>query len=563
MLKLLDRVFTRILILAVLALCALGALGLFVLSESKDNLYEQKKTDIRHVVETAVAIAADYDKRAAAGQMSAEAAQAEAKKIISAIRYEGGQEYIFGLDMNGIMIVHPTKPERVGKNLWEEKDPSGRLYIQDFITAAKAGGNHVSYYFNPPKSTEWVKKVSYIGTYKPWGWAIGSGILIDDVETMHGRMVQKVLIGLGIIGLLLLGAAMLVTRSIVKPLSRLTSSLQRIAGGDIEAPVEGVKRRDEFGTIARAVIDVRDAISRQTAERMHQDEEAKAHSDSERRKLLSQLSESLDVQVNAIAESVETSARNLVDTARSMHSVSESARHEADDASRASQMTAERVATVGSASEQLDGAINEISARVHESSEISQHAVTQTREAHNIVRNLSNASAEIGKVVSLIQAIAAQTNLLALNATIEAARAGESGKGFAVVATEVKTLASQTAQATEEISNRINAVVEATEKAVNAIDNVDKTIGRINEIASTIAAAVEEQGAATSEIARAVGQTTQETGTLSSSLSRLLDAANKTTASSNTVVTSADGLSDQAAALKRQVNDFVARIAAA
>ena len=197
------------------------------------------------------------------------------------------------------------------------------------------------------------------------------------------------------------------------------------------------------------------------------------------------------------------------------------------------------------------------------SSEISQHAVTQTREAHNIVRNLSNASAEIGKVVSLIQAIAAQTNLLALNATIEAARAGKSGKGFAVVATEVKTLASQTAQATEEISSRINAVVEATEKAVDAIDNVDKTIGRINEIASTIAAAVEEQGAATSEIARAVGQTTQETGTLASSLSRLLEAANKTTASSNTVVTSADGLSDQAAALKRQVNDFVARIAAA
>ena len=563
MLKLLDRVFTRILILAVLALCALGALGVFVLNESKDNLYEQKKTDIRHVAETAVAIAADYDKRAAAGQMSVEVAQAEAKKNISAIRYEGGQEYIFALDLTGMMIVHPTKPERVGKMLIDEKDPSGRLYIQDFVAAAKAGGNHVYYYFNPPKSTEWVKKVSYIGTYKPWGWVIGSGILIDDVETMHGRMVQKVLIGLGIIGILLLGASVLVTRSIVKPLTRLTSSLQRIAGGDIEAPVEGVKRRDEFGTIARAVIDVRDAISRQTTERMHQDEEAKAHSDGERRKLLSQLSESLDVQVNAIAESVETSARNLVDTARSMHSVSESARHEADDASRASQMTAERVATVGAASEQLDGAINEISARVHESSEISQHAVTQTREAHNIVRNLSNASAEIGKVVSLIQAIAAQTNLLALNATIEAARAGESGKGFAVVATEVKTLASQTAQATEEISSRINAVVEATEKAVDAIDNVDKTIGRINEIASTIAAAVEEQGAATSEIARAVGQTTQETGTLSSSLSRLLEAANKTTASSNTVVTSADGLSDQAAALKRQVNDFVARIAAA
>ena len=142
MLKLLDRVFTRILdSRSSRVMRSRRARPFCHLSESKDNLYEQKKADIRHVVEAAVAIAADYDKRAAAGQMSVEAAQAEAKKNISAIRYEGGQEYIFGLDLNGIMIVHPTKPERVGKKLIDEKDPSGRLYIQDFIAAAKAGGN--------------------------------------------------------------------------------------------------------------------------------------------------------------------------------------------------------------------------------------------------------------------------------------------------------------------------------------------------------------------------------------------------------------------------------------
>src|SRR5882757_6793075 len=114
MLKLLDRVFTRILLLVVVALLALGAIGLFVIYESRDNLYEQKKADIRHVVEAAIAVTADFDKRAAAGQMSAEQAQADAKKIISAIRYDG-QEYIFALDLTGMMIVHPTKPERVGK----------------------------------------------------------------------------------------------------------------------------------------------------------------------------------------------------------------------------------------------------------------------------------------------------------------------------------------------------------------------------------------------------------------------------------------------------------------
>src|SRR4029079_8638131 len=125
----------------------------------------------------------------------------------------------------------------------------------------------------------------------------------------------------------------------------------------------------------------------------------------------------------------------------------------------------ESVATVGEAASQLDGAIHEIGARMHESSKITQDAVAQIREASKIVRTLSEASAEIGKVVSLIQAIAEQTNLLALNATIEAARAGESGRVFAVVASEVKPLASQTAKATEEISTRINAVVAATGQA--------------------------------------------------------------------------------------------------
>jgi methyl-accepting chemotaxis protein len=179
------------------------------------------------------------------------------------------------------------------------------------------------------------------------------------------------------------------------------------------------------------------------------------------------------------------------------------------------------------------------------------------------VRTLSEASAEIGKVVALIQAIAEQTNLLALNATIEAARAGEAGRGFAVVASEVKSLATQTAKATEEISGRINAVVGATGQAVTAIDDVGKTIARVNEIAATIAAAVEEQSATTSEISRAIGETTRQTESMATSLERLLHAAGDTNTSSQTVVSSASGLSDQAASLKSEVAEFVARMKAA
>jgi methyl-accepting chemotaxis protein len=562
MFQALDRVFTRILVLAVLALAALGALGMFVVQESRTNLYEQKKADIRHIVEVALTIAADYDKRAAAGQMTREQAQAQVKSILNAARYEG-KEYLAILNFEGVIQANPAKPETVGVNKFNDQDPVGLFYVREFIAAAKAGGGHVTFRYQRPQSSEFTDKLIYAGGYAPWNWVVTTGVLVDDVEAMQGRTIHHVLIGIAAIAMVLLIVTWIVTRSIVGPLGRLTGSLKRLASGDLEAPVDGEKRHDEFGMIARAVIGVRDTIRNQMNERLRRDEEAKTTSEGERRKLLKELSGSLEAEVKAIADKVESSANNLVETARSMQSVSEAAQRETDEASRVSKSAAEHVGTVGQATGQLDGAINEIGSRVNESSKISQDAVIQAREASTIVRTLSDASAEIGKVVSLIQAIAEQTNLLALNATIEAARAGESGKGFAVVASEVKTLASQTAKATEEISGRINAVVAATGKAAAAIDNVDKTVARVSEIASTIAAAVEEQGAATSEIARAISETNHQTGQLASSLGRLLDSANATNTSSRTVVSSASGLSDQAAALKRQVDHFVARVAAA
>src|SRR5262249_17699726 len=158
-----------------------------------------------------------------------EQAQAEARRLLTAIRYEGN-EYIFALDFNHLMMVHPTKPERVGQSLFDEKDPAGKFYIREFVSTAKAGGGHVTHGFQPPQSKEFRDKISYVAAFQPWNWVLASGVLIDDVEAMHAKMVRSVLTSLGAISLVLLIAAFFVTRSIVGPLGRLTGSLERLAG---------------------------------------------------------------------------------------------------------------------------------------------------------------------------------------------------------------------------------------------------------------------------------------------------------------------------------------------
>jgi methyl-accepting chemotaxis protein len=561
MFRALNRVFTRILFLVIFALAALTAVAAFVIGQSSELLFEQRKSDVRHVVEAAAALAASYERRAAAGEMTREQAQAEAKRAIDAMRYGGG-EYLFVCDYNGVALVHPLKPEWVGVNHIDEREPTGRHYIRELIETAKRGGGHIEYFFQVPQSTERVVKVAYIAGFAPWQWAIGSGVLIEDVRAANWMLMRNIGLWLAAIALILLGASIVVTRSISGPIKRLTGSLPRLADGDSDAVVEGAERHDEFGVIARAIAELHAAVRNRMREEMRRDAETKRASEADRQRLLAGIARSLEEQVKGVADAVGASAHALLDTARSMTAISAEARRDAGEASGVSRAAAEHVATVGVATGQLDGAIGEIGAQVHQSSKISQDAMTQIREAGAIVRTLSAASADIGKVVLLIQAIAEQTNLLALNATIEAARAGEAGKGFAVVASEVKQLATQTSKATEEISGRINAVQGATGQAVAAIDNVDKTIARINDIGSRIAAAVEEQGAATAEISRAGTRAAEHTEQLAASLVRLLEAANDTNASSQDVVASAAGLSDQAAALKRQVDEFLARIAA-
>ncbi len=270
----------------------------------------------------------------------------------------------------------------------------------------------------------------------------------------------------------------------------------------------------------------------------------------------SQASQGLLAEVSQAANSMQTVAETLTGTA-------ERASQQSTTVAVAAEQASANVQTVAVATEELSASIGEIGRQVGESARITTEAVTHAEETNNQIQGLAAAAQKIGDVVKLISDIAGQTNLLALNATIEAARAGDAGKGFAVVASEVKALANQTAQATDEISSKVAEMQTATSRSVDAIQGITGTIRRINEIATAIAAAVEQQGTATTEIAANVQQAATGTQEVSTSVVVITDAAAQTGNGAGSVVRSVEEVNSRSNRLRDEIEQFFARIKAA
>ncbi|MBX6321392.1 MAG: HAMP domain-containing protein [Rhodospirillaceae bacterium] len=348
---------------------------------------------------------------------------------------------------------------------------------------------------------------------------------------------------------------------VVRPLRRIAGATAALAGGDGTVTVEGTERADEIGALARAVRAVRDNMARTEALEAERARERAARE--ARAQKVEALMRTFDDTVAAIAGAVSSAADELQATAASMTAIAEETSRQATAAAAASEQASCNVQMVASAAEELSSAAGEIGRQVTRSSAIASQAVAEAERTDALVKGLAAAARKIGAVTALISEIANQTNLLALNATIEAARAGEAGKGFAVVAGEVKSLATQTARATEEISAQIAAMQSATDDTVGAIQSIGATIGRINEIATAIASAVEQQGAATQEIARNVHQAARGTQEVSGNIAGVTQAAGETGAAASQVLSAAGDLSRQAEALHRQVDGFLAALRAA
>ncbi|MDR3519034.1 MAG: methyl-accepting chemotaxis protein [Azospirillaceae bacterium] len=353
----------------------------------------------------------------------------------------------------------------------------------------------------------------------------------------------------------------LVTRNIARPIVRMTRLMRRLAQGDQSIEIHDAHRGDEVGAMARAVeIFKTNAIEAQQLAAAQAEEQAAKQ---QRTETVTALVESFEGHAVQILGMVAKSARSLDSTAQSMTTIAEQTNRQATASAVASEQTAANVNTVAAATEEMASTLQEISTQVAKSSAVANRAVEEARETTSAVQSLAESAQRIGEVVTLINNIASQTNLLALNATIEAARAGEAGKGFAVVASEVKNLATQTAQATEEIASQITAMQQATDGAVAAISHIGTTIGSINEITLTIAGAVEEQSAATNEIARNVQQAAAGTQEVSSTIARVTEAAAETGTAAHNVLDAANDLTSQSDTLRREVETFLDGIRAA
>jgi methyl-accepting chemotaxis protein len=388
-----------------------------------------------------------------------------------------------------------------------------------------------------------------------------AGAAAQDVAASQ-EQTKLAIIGIGV-GIVALGLLFnwLIGRSITGPLVRLSGAMDQLAAGDSTVEIPATDSKDEIGAMARTVIVFRDnAVER---EQLAVTQQKSVRERERRTETIAATIARFESTVDEALGKVRGAAQKLETASGALNSAADAVSAESAAAEQRVGAASMNVATAAGSAEELATSIGEIAGQAATSTDVASRAVTEAQRTVQTMTQLGSAATRIGEVIGLIQAIAGQTNLLALNATIEAARAGEAGRGFAVVASEVKSLASQTAKATEEVATQIGAIQSAAGDATEAIEQVNTIISEMSGIAARVAAAVEQQNAAVSTIAEGVNRASSEARTGAEAMTRVASASADARATADEVKALAETLAADAEGLEHEVRHFLSEVRAA
>ena len=550
-------------IYAIVALSFVSLIGIaaFQLGELKSGLEDQKRLELRHLGEVALRIVSEEYAAAQRSEISVEQAKKNASSRIGALRY-GADDYFWINDLQPRMIMHPIKPELNGRDLTEMKDPNGkRLFVEAAEVVKRQGAGFVAYEWPKPGVAEPQPKLSYVAGFQPWGWVIGTGVYIDDLQQQVWSTAKRALTVASVIIALIGVVTVFSVRRMATALKAMTVAMAELAAGNFDLVLPGLGRKDEIGDIAAAVeafklkaiekahLDAEAAAQLQqreadeTARRRQAEQELQTKAAEERAKTAEEiarvvrslaaglknlssgdlgfrLNEEFSPAYRQIRDDFNTALSGLQETIGSIVEVAREVASASAEISSSTTDLSQRTEEQAASLEQTSASMEEISGTVKKNAEnaevakmsanatceVAQQSSEVVAKAVAAMARIEESSHKISDIIGVIDEIARQTNLLALNAAVEAARAGEAGRGFAVVASEVRSLAQRSAQAAKDIKDLItNSSVQVREGA-DLVNGAGASLGEIAELTKKVAAIIADIASASVEQATGIEQ---------------------------------------------------------